>query len=347
MDRVTTVARSSLRDHAPLGASDHAAVNIELSPFPTVGLLTFDAVQPRVHLGTPAAYCREILARLRRQDLDVLRLFKCAAAPRQLVGSMVAPPMGFASLLCGAPGRGPRFEDCLEQVAATSPEAFLRASQSCASQAPADARALLRSDPRRWLQRYAMALQRAWEVIEPLWRRSRPLLDYEVERVRAASARGSSADLVAALHPAVEIIDGTRTPAGLISPAHRVAPRLTVSPMVTGSRATAVFGDGSGRIGSLFYPANDAWRAFERQLPPPASLQALIGQSRATILQRLDRPVTARRIAELLSMVPSAAGRHLRSLEAAGLVSRTRCDGKVVVERTARGTALVALHDDV
>ena len=49
-------------------------------------------------------------------------------------------------------------------------------------------------------------------------------------------------------------------------------------------------------------------------------------------------------IAEALRMVPAGVTHHLGRLEAAGLVIRKRRGRHVVVERTARGTALRGLY---
>jgi len=43
--------------------------------------------------------------------------------------------------------------------------------------------------------------------------------------------------------------------------------------------------------------------------------------------------------------VPSAATHHVSALAAAGLVLRDRSDRSLLVRRTARGDALVALYD--
>src|SRR5215217_3013220 len=78
---------------------------------------------------------------------------------------------------------------------------------------------------------------------------------------------------------------------------------------------------------------------------PPTSLKALLGPQRAAALVLLDAPTTAGRLAEALHTVPAGATHHLRELEAAGLVTRERRGQYVIVERTARGTALLALYD--
>jgi len=44
--------------------------------------------------------------------------------------------------------------------------------------------------------------------------------------------------------------------------------------------------------------------------------------------------------------VPSAATHHVNALQAAGLVERHRRGRNVLVDRTARGEALLELYDD-
>ena len=80
-------------------------------------------------------------------------------------------------------------------------------------------------------------------------------------------------------------------------------------------------------------------------LPESADLDALLGAQRAKILRRLDRPATAGELAQALLAVPSAATHHVTALEAAGLVRRERRGRHVVVRRTARGEALLALYE--
>lgn len=77
---------------------------------------------------------------------------------------------------------------------------------------------------------------------------------------------------------------------------------------------------------------------------PPASLDSLVGPRRAAILLRLDAFARAGHLSAALTMRPGGTTYHLRCLEAAGRVTRTRRGCHVIVERTARGTALVALY---
>jgi DNA-binding transcriptional ArsR family regulator len=75
-----------------------------------------------------------------------------------------------------------------------------------------------------------------------------------------------------------------------------------------------------------------------------SSLKALIGAQRTTLLLCLDGPKTAGQVAEALQTVPGGATHHLCELEAAGLVFRMRRGRQVLVERTARGSALLGLY---
>ena len=101
--------------------------------------------------------------------------------------------------------------------------------------------------------------------------------------------------------------------------------------------------DGS-QLHSLAYPLPDAWRALDGLTPPPAALEALLGQVRARLLTRLEAPVNVSRLAGELQTVPSAITYHVRALETAGLVRRVRRGQFVEVERTARGWRLIELY---
>ena len=113
---------------------------------------------------------------------------------------------------------------------------------------------------------------------------------------------------------------------------------LTLVPLVSGSRASIVDADGPV-VRLVGYPLRPRRPAAE-----PA-LEALLGGPRARILRELDRPANNNRLAAALQTVPSAATHHVSALAAAGLVVRDRSNGSLLVRRTSRGDALVALYD--
>src|SRR5215207_7259163 len=98
-------------------------------------------------------------------------------------------------------------------------------------------------------------------------------------------------------------------------------------------------GDGLSAVSS------EAGRVVRGHVPPSPLLDALIGHTRAAILQRLEAPARAGEIAQAHYMLPGGTTYHLRHLEDAGLITRTRRGPYVIVERTARGSALLALYD--
>lgn len=73
-------------------------------------------------------------------------------------------------------------------------------------------------------------------------------------------------------------------------------------------------------------------------------LDALLGARRAAILRTLERPETPGHLAAVLNATPGAASYQLNTLEAAGLITRRRVGREVVVRRTRRGTALLAIY---
>ena len=91
---------------------------------------------------------------------------------------------------------------------------------------------------------------------------------------------------------------------------------------------------------SVSYPL-----APRRDESPPASLEALLAPGRAMILRALDRPASAGRLAERHGFSPSGITHHLVALERAGLIERERDGRRVVVQRTLRGTRLLALYE--
>jgi hypothetical protein len=327
---------------------DRASVRVGVSPFPTLAMLTFDALQPDIGLGAPGALKHEIRAQLRRRDVQALVPFgQISEVPPPFTGARLACPNSYMQVLCGSPASGSLgVRDALERLVETNPDRLLRGIDECSGTGtywPA-----LHERPSRWLRDVAYALLRAWSAVEALWIRSRPILEREVERVGAAIAHGAAADLAGDLHPGVSIKDEwLRLPNDLGDQTeYRLAPRFTLYPMLVDRRTVVSFHDGAGHLDALFYPLAGAWRAFGAvPCPPPASLSALVGPQRARILRLLDAPTTAGSLAATLQLAPGGVTHHLKALEAAGLVRRTPQGRHASIERTARGTSLLALYE--
>jgi DNA-binding transcriptional ArsR family regulator len=338
---------SAPRASVPIDAVNGVRITVGISPMPTLGILVFDSVQETSRLGAPAQLRRAIRSHLRARDVRALAPFTGrATTPPSLIGERIATPMGLARILCGDPGPGlTSLSDELGAITATDADAFIDSVQECAAESSSDSWGALLTDPSRWLGEYATALRRAWRGVEALWRQSIGLLAGERERVEAAVARGASVDLLTALHRRAVIADGAwHLPTDVQPVEYRLAGRFTVCPMIADPTITTLFSDGAGALPGLFYPVPAADRAFDANPPEPASLEALLGRPRATILKELERPRRPGQIAEALHTVPGGATHHLRQLEAAGLVTRERQGQSIIVERTTRGTSLLAIY---
>jgi DNA-binding transcriptional ArsR family regulator len=243
---------------------------------------------------------------------------------------------------------GASLDEHLDAVAAVDPEelagnidAALRAGH------PAGPWRGVAADPTRWLRTYVNALRRAWTAVEPLWTRSAGLLDREVERVSVALAHGAGPELIAERFPASRLAGDE-----LLLPSHsagggrlRVGSALMLQPLLAASPASGWTDDYADTCLAIRYSVPNAWRAFDGDLPEPASLEALVGHHRARILLHLERgTATAGELARVLHGVPSMASHHVRALERAGLVTRERDGRHVRVRRTTRGTELVQLY---
>lgn len=75
--------------------------------------------------------------------------------------------------------------------------------------------------------------------------------------------------------------------------------------------------------------------------PVPASLGALLGESRAGVLVLLDSPLSTTQLTALTGQGLGSVGRHLKVLRDAGLVTRWRDGRSVLYARTAAGEVLV------
>lgn len=305
-----------------------------ISPLPTAVALIGDALAHR-----DRARSRDLLRRLRARDVAALLPLRTIERPDGSGGrpNEVVPTDAGAS-----------FDDALDAVALVEPDE-LAARIDVAQRAghPVGPWRAVARDPARWLRAYVDALRRAWTGIEPLWARSSDLLDRDVERVGVALARGAGAELIVERYPYAAIAGDA-----LLLPSHSeasgdvgVAPALQLQPLLAPVAASGWTDDYADTCLAVRYSVPHAWRVFEGAPPPPASLEALLGPQRARILLQLDAPATAGRLAEMLHAVPSMATHHLRVLEAAGLITRTREGRQVRVHRTARGTDLIELYE--
>jgi DNA-binding transcriptional ArsR family regulator len=201
--------------------------------------------------------------------------------------------------------------------------------------------------PRRWLDSFAVASLDGWAVIEPVWRRSQPLIDREARRVGAAVVRGGLEALLNSLHPRIRYHDGELIVlAGRDFVRDLAGRRLALVPMVCSPNGTAVNFD-LPEVAYVGYPVRGfAENGLHRSSSPDPSGDALalvLGLARARALRAVHRPLTMGQLAVELQCEPCTASYHCDRLESAGLIVRERHGQSVWVTRTARGDELADL----
>lgn len=327
---VTTTA-----EFIDLSELDDRPIRVAQSPLPSVLTLLGDALGTRRH-GAPEEWRKAIRGALVRRDLEAL-------LPVFGHSGMLLPDCLTPIPRAGSMG----IEETVERIAATNPDdLLLEAAKEYNGQTPPTWRPV-ESQPKRWLEAYSQAIGKAADAIAPIWRAASALLDRETERVGAATVLGAGRELLGSLH-ARGRLDGDRLvlDRGVTTPAAwRLDPQgLVLVPMLGGTGALVSW-HASRAVTHLAYPMPGRQRLFERRDSTAGGLDGLLGGPRALILRVLDRPATAGALATALQAVPSAATHHLSALETAGLVVRERRGQKVLVHRTARGTALLALYE--
>jgi DNA-binding MarR family transcriptional regulator len=99
---------------------------------------------------------------------------------------------------------------------------------------------------------------------------------------------------------------------------------------------------------TLAYPARgaaDLWSS--REAPRNASLAALVGARRASVLTRLDTPHTTLELAHALGLSPGAASTQVTTLWRAGIADRTRVGRRVFYVLNGRGQAFKGALDRI
>lgn len=178
-------------------------------------------------------------------------------------------------------------------------------------------------------------------LVAPHWPRIRAVLDADIAyRARRLAAGGADA-LFADLHPDLRWSRGRIVLTSRRPRAINLGPGgLVLMPLVLGSPYVLVKGNTSTRT-TVRYPARGVgalWAAGPR--PAGRSTVALLGRTRAELLDALGSPATTTDLARAFSVTPSAISQHLRVLHDSGLVARTRSGRTVLYMTTALGAAL-------
>jgi hypothetical protein len=198
------------------------------------------------------------------------------------------------------------------------------------------------TDPAGGLGELVRQVRRYFELaIAPLWPRLRTLVDSEIAfRARAAIERGPRA-LVEGLHQhlvwdgsALRMHHGKKTQHWGLD-----GHELTLMP--AGFAGPSVYFMAEAPIGrALWYPPRGYGRLWERASQNDA-LAALLGPTRAAVLNLLTAPHSTGEIASALNVAPATASHHLTTLRDAGLIGGERVGRKLRYLRTDLGDQIV------
>jgi DNA-binding transcriptional ArsR family regulator len=247
-----------------------------------------------------------------------------------------------ADFLTPTPHDGEDFARALARVRATDPataRAHLRVS--LAGPLPAE---LDRDD---LPHRAAALLEYVWtETVRPYWDRRRRVLEADVVARTALMSQGGWAAVLDALRPGTRWLGASRFQVNL----HEYPPRdisgaeLLLVPVTP--RTGWVSWEEPERLRyALVYPCSGPLADDHTRPPVPASLGALLGHARATVLALLDSPMSTTQLTAVTGQGLGSVGRHLRVLLDAGLVDRRRAGRSVLYARTAAGDVLLEASD--
>lgn len=206
--------------------------------------------------------------------------------------------------------------------------------------------------PLRFFDNYTRDCAAVWQEIAPMFDLGRTM-ERETNRVGWAAVRGALPEFLASVLPGATL-RGRR-----LSVTLRVRPLavdctlasdgLTIGPELAGlGVGTFNTTPGTNRIATICYPVPVGPRPAVAPpvMPEPASLAALLGAPRATVLRSLDRPRSAGELADILGSSPASLTYQVDRLVAAGLVRRIRRDRHIMVSRTTRGDRLLGLYEE-
>ena len=93
---------------------------------------------------------------------------------------------------------------------------------------------------------------------------------------------------------------------------------------------------------ALVYPPPGDGRPLAERSTAAEALRVLLGERRAQVLLKLDRPASTQHLAWRMQVSAGGVNSHLSVLRRAGLVSRRREGRRVIYTRTAIGDALAS-----
>jgi DNA-binding transcriptional ArsR family regulator len=283
----------------------------------------------------------------RRLDGVDMDLLTALVRPTGYIPDFISPPL---------PGRTASFETSLAQIAETDlgivfAELEHLAQHKVAQQGPgrsqrAELMRELLAHPQRAVGRTVEALSLYWQAaLQPHWPRMHALLQADLAYRLDELAAGGVTQLFRTLHPSVAmqgdlltIVKYYNGHAQLRQRGLLLIPCAFVWPDVLVSTADP--------LPTLTYSPRGLGRLWESAPDTSTSpLADVVGRTRAAILALLELPMSTTQLAGQLDLAAPTLNVHLKSLQAAGILSSRRDGRAVLYRRTTLGDLLLASGD--
>lgn len=283
---------------------------------------------------------------------------RLAEVDMALLTALVRPTGYVPDFLSPTPlGRTASIETSLAEVAATDPavvtaELAHLAQHRVAQEGPGRAvraelmRALL-ADPARACTRIVTELERYWHAaLAPHWPRIHALLQADLAHRLDELATGGVAQLFRTLHPSVAMRGDLLTVVKYYDGRAQLRERgLLLIPCAFAWPDVLV--STSDPMPSIKYSPRGLGRLWESaQDTTDSPLVGVLGRTRAAILVLLELPMSTTQLAAQLALAAPTLNTHLKSLQAAGILTSRRDGRAVLYQRTSLGDQLLDARGD-
>jgi DNA-binding transcriptional ArsR family regulator len=269
-------------------------------------------------------------------DLDLLPLLSLLPADGYIPDFITPPP---SSPLM-------RIEDELDLVCSTPPRQVRKEleifTRQHGNRLPAAAEPLMRN-PKRELSRLADTMEEYWQrAVEPYWPRILAMLSADLRHRATRLTEEGPAGLFDDLHPTITFEgDWLRIDQPWQGTVELAGKGLLLVPTVFSWERPSVI-SGKPWQPTVIYPARGVGLLWESVHEATPELGALIGTTRARILDALNAPQSTTELAQRLGLTPGAVSQHLKVLVGAGLAASQRERRVVLYARTAVGNQLAS-----
>jgi len=200
-----------------------------------------------------------------------------------------------------------------------------------------------RLTPEQYVERTADAMAGWWSVVlEPLWERIDAIHRADIAHHQAVLAAQGFAATMPVLHRDLSFADRkVRVDLGKVQHASSAAGQgLWFMPSVFRWPWVAV--DTRDGAAVVSYGARGAGRVWQQPgREAPQGLPDLIGRTRASLLERLDIPLSTTALAQAMGLSISTVSEHLTVMSSSGLLQSRREGQRVLYWRTRVGDLLV------